>query len=79
MTTEQTTLVELQEELLDELYGVLTRLIRIYQEMQSQMARDKYTADTAREDYDLLAGIEALDPLAVLTKLVNLNKGERLF
>jgi hypothetical protein len=42
------------------------------------MARDEYTADEAQHDHALLAEIEALDPMALLTKIVNLNAGEGL-
>ena len=75
---EKIAFAELQEELLDELYDTLVHLIRVYQHIQKRMARDEYTADEAQHDHALLAEIEALDPMALLTKIVNLNAGEGL-
>ena len=75
---EKIAFAELQEELLDQLYDTLVHLIREYQHIQKRMARGDYTADEARHDHALLAQIEALDPMALLTKIVNLNAGEGL-
>jgi hypothetical protein len=62
------------EELLETLCDSIKNIVHYYNGMLYQLTNNKYSVDTAREDYDSLIGSEDTDIVGILTEILTLNK-----
>lgn len=61
---------ERNEELLDELYDTLARLVHYYNGMMRELAESRYTAEQAEKDMTALTYNEGMDVLPILADMV---------
>lgn len=61
------------EELLDEMYDSLDKIVRYYKGIMQELAYETYTPEKAEKDYEVLFHTEGLDFLGVLGDYINVE------
>ena len=67
--------MEVNEELLDELYDTLTRLCHFYEGMKRELASEKYDREQAERDWTALTYNEGMSVLPILADMLGEKEG----